>query len=208
MKTIQLGDRVSLIDMEIVDLKEEMFACQFKTNSVPQYYMVPIYLSGLDIRFKENSFCKPGGSVNPSHPDYYKYQRKDQGKAVYVDRSGLPIRIELDEEFNLNGKYYLRYFSESIIDRIAQLMTEDEWLAAVEGWIGMEVDFGVIVGTVIRIFMKEYDTYSREITDIIYMKTSDDAYFYTASEDEVFVVIHDEGGDMEYTVPLDLINKL
>lgn len=215
---IAIGDRVSLNEFFIIEARGEEFICQFAAEGDAVYLGIPIYCAAFGIGFSEMTYVMPGGSVDSGHPDFLKFLRVE--RAAGVEKSIFKVfnpvdevYLRLDENFKNNGKYYLDYTKKSkTVQKIAQIKTEQQRQAEIDAWAATEVNSGVVTGIVIRIYLKEYTRNEfnvPEFTDVIYCDNINEAmHYYSSDREQIFVVIHDEGGDIEYSVPANLINLL
>lgn len=215
MVNIKVGDNITLLDFHIVEYRHPSYIGQFKAEDDDViYYPVPIYLSAFGVKFPEIWYALPGGSVGMDHPDYYKFLRielfNNNEKAIFRTKDNWEVTIELDEDFRYNGKYTLHFLRKSAsVTKLAQLLTTEEQTNHIFAWLNSVVKIGTITGEVVRMYLNEYTkitSKTSELSDIIYV---DDLYeamhFYSAYRNQVFVVIHDDGGEMEYTMPANLI---
>lgn len=215
MVNIKVGDNITLLDFHIVEYRHPSYIGQFKAEDDDViYYPVPIYLSAFGVKFPEIWYALPGGSVGTDHPDYYKFLRVEifngNERAIFRTKDNWEVTIKLDESFRYTGKYHLHYLRKSCsVTKFATLLSEAEQKEYIHAWINITAKLGTVTGEVVRMYLKEYTrdmSKTPELSDIIYV---DDLYeamhFYSAYRDQVFVVIHDDGGEMEYTMPANLI---
>lgn len=220
---MNIGDKAALYTkFKIVSYNSsnETFSIAIQDFDNPIYIEVPVYLSALGVFLPINSFVYPGDNNPVGHPDYYKRATIKDGKAEYYlgNNDKFRINLEIDHEFfNINGKYYVINFygdgDKATVLYYAQLKTQEQWTKEVESLIGITFDGEVIIGIVVSIFIR-YTNYpapytDSEETEIYYFSSTKQAVRNaTGSSYNIIVIIHDEGTDMEYEMPLELLKRV
>lgn len=209
---VTVGDRVFCrFKIKILEYFEDtgLFAIAVATDSGPEYVYIPIELGTLGLRFSINDYCSPGDHNPLGHPDYYKrrYIAPASRKAVY-DYAGEKVYIVPDKDYHYNGKYFLEYLDTGEqIEKQAQLRTEEERHLLITEFINTELSGDVLFGIVVRILVRVTDLPGEDGNniDVEYFSNTIDNDADLYHEDDIKVVIHDEGTHVEYELPLSFL---
>lgn len=123
------GDLVQAkYSFKIIEIREHSMVCAFNVNNNVEYQILPIYIEAFGIRFREQSFTKPGDLDNKFHPDYYKFLHMQDSKAIWLDRFGRQVFLELSTDFNFTGEYKVITVNKNTsLTKYAKKLTEEEF---------------------------------------------------------------------------------
>lgn len=186
----------------------------------PYFTTLPIQLSALGIYFDANNYCSPGDHLPVGHPDYFarKYIDRHTNLAVYeyeFDNGKYarmrPCNIQKDDDFQITGGYSLIDLgTKRVENRFAQKQNKSTVNNILADMMEVSLPGDMLEGTIIRILVRVMDQPNDEqvglYSDVLYFDDTADAELY--HPDDIIIVLHDEGTDAEYELPLSFVKKI
>lgn len=205
---MKIGDLIRVnvkVEIEEYIPEYESFKIAFRfPNGHYMMWYIPVFIGNFGIYSKDKQYTMPGDYLPRHHPDYYEYI--DEMKSITLIEEE-PYRIIVTPDFQRTGKYLLvpkDNKSLETIHKTAEIAAE-EWLAEVcESMESTEVAGELLEGRVVRIFyISEGANHIKDGDSLDYRNAISLSNFHAKRDG--FVVIHDEETNIEYKLPLSVV---